>query len=317
MDVASTIETTDVDLTPYLNGRSFEDAWEQFQEEGYVIFKNVLTPEELETQRAALQPWIDADIRGRNNFEGSQSNRIYAMLDKDPVFADLIAHPLQLAFAERELGTSVLLYASLAINLHPGETVQPWHFDDSHCGLARPREPLSMSTFWSISDTTDDNGATEIIPGSHKWGEEQPDGANKADDFVTGRIDGDGESTDKHRTGHYGTGDHVRALKATMPAGSLMIAKGTLWHRGGANISDAPRLIVTPQFCKGWCRPLEQQTLAVSPEKVAKMPKRVQELLGYNIHLPFMGYVDGMHPQRSLPQKSLPQKSLAQKSLPS
>lgn len=117
MNVASTIETNNADLTPYLNGRSFEDAWQQFQEEGYVIFENVLTPEELETQRAALKPWIDADIRGRNNFEGSQSNRIYAMLDKDPVFGDLISHPLQLAFAERELGASVLLYASLAINL--------------------------------------------------------------------------------------------------------------------------------------------------------------------------------------------------------
>ena len=140
MNVASTIEPTDMDLTPWLGGRSFEDCWAQFQEEGYVIFENVLTPEELEAQRAALRPWIDADIRGRNNFEGSQSNRIYAMLDKDPVFADLISHPLQLAFAERELGASVLLYASLAINLHPGETAQPWHFDDSHCGLARPRE---------------------------------------------------------------------------------------------------------------------------------------------------------------------------------
>ncbi len=290
MNVASTIETNDADLTPYLNGRSFEDAWQQFQDEGYVIFENVLTSEELETQRAALKPWIDADIRGRNNFEGSQSNRIYAMLDKDPVFGDLISHPLQLAFAERELGASVLLYASLAINLHPGETPQPWHFDDSHCGLARPREPLSMSTFWSITDMTDNNGATEIIPGSHKWGDEQPDGANSANDFVTGRIDGEGKST----------GNHVQALKATMPAGSLMIAKGTLWHRGGGNDSDAPRLIVTPQFCKGWCRPLEQQTLAVSPEKVAKMPKRVQELLGYNIHLPFMGYVDGMHPRKLL-----------------
>ena len=86
-----------------------------------------------------------------------------------------------------------------------------------------------------------------------------------------------------------------------MPAGSLMIAKGTLWHRGGANDSDQSRLIVTPQFCRGWCRPLEQQLLAVSPEKVAKLPKRVQELLGYNIHLPFMGYVDGMHPSKVLP----------------
>ena len=189
MNVESRIETPAADLSPYLHGRSFANAWEQFQEDGYVIFPEVLTPDQIEQQRAALKPWIEADIRGRNNFEGDQTNRIYGMLDKDPVFADLISHPLQLAFAERELGQSCLLYACLAINLHPGETVQPWHFDDSHCGLARPRDPLSLSTFWSISETTETNGATEIIPGSHKWGKEQPTGANRGSDFKTGVTD--------------------------------------------------------------------------------------------------------------------------------
>lgn len=294
MNIADKMETAAVDLAPYLQGRSFDDAWDQFREEGYVIFPDVLSPEQLEQQRAALQPWIDADIRGRNNFEGDRSNRIYGMLDKDPVFADLISHPLQLAFAERELGRSCLLYACLAINLHPGETVQPWHFDDSHCGLARPRDPLSLSTFWSISDTTETNGATEIIPGSHKWGNEQPAGANRGSDFQTGVIDKKNGADD----------GHPDMIKATMPAGALMIAKGTLWHRGGGNSSDDERLIVTPQFCKGWCRPLEQQLLTVSPEKVARLPKRVQELLGYNIHPPFMGYVDGMHPDRVLAKQS-------------
>ena len=284
------IETSEYEIERFLGGRTFDECWQQFDDQGYIIFEDVLSPGQLAKQRAALKPWIDADIRGRNNFEGAESNRIYGMLDKDPVFADLIAHPLQLAFAERELGESCLLYACLAINLHPGETVQPWHFDDSHCGLARPREPLSLSTFWSISDTTEETGATEIIPGSHKWGNEQPEGANRSADFkprLSGQQ-GDGNS------------DHPDMIKATMPAGSLMIAKGTLWHRGGGNSSDADRLIVTPQFCKGWCRPLEQQLLAVSPEKVARFPKRVQELLGYNIHPPFMGYVDGMHPSRKL-----------------
>jgi len=290
MNSESGMDLSQADLSPWLHGRPFADAWEQYEEEGYVILPHVLTAEQLGRQRAALQPWLDADQRGRNNFEGAQSNRIYGMLDKDPVFADLISHPLQLAFAERELGRSCLLYACLAINLLPGETVQPWHFDDSHCDLPRPRPPLSQSTFWSISDTTEDNGATEIIPGSHKWGREEPRGANRPDDFQS-RAPGGQQNDD---------GDHPDMIRATMPAGSLMIAKGTLWHRGGANRSDAPRLIVTPQFCKGWCRPLEQQLLAVSREKAAQLPKRVQELLGYNIHPPFMGYVDGMHPSRTL-----------------
>lgn len=83
-----------------------------------------------------------------------------------------------------------------------------------------------------------------------------------------------------------------------MPAGSLMIAKGTLWHRGGANRSNQPRLIITPQYCPGWTRTLENMSLAVPPAIAATLPERARELIGYSIHPPFMGYVDGMHPSR-------------------
>jgi hypothetical protein len=282
--------TDETILEPFLDGRSFEQCWEQYENDGYVIFPEIMASEEVERQRAALAPFIEADIRGRNVFEGVESNRIYAMLGKDPIFADLLTHPLQLAFAERELGKSCLLSACLAINLHPGETVQPWHMDDDHCRQPLPRKALGVSTFWTIDPMTEDNGATEIIPGSHKWAKVELNGANKASDFAT-KDSGD-QNVDP--------GAHEDAIKAVMPAGSLMIAKGNLWHRGGANRSQATRLIVTPQYCPGWMRPLETMLLAVPPEKAAALPKRAQELLGYSIHEPFMGYVDGMHPGRAL-----------------
>lgn len=79
-----------------------------------------------------------------------------------------------------------------------------------------------------------------------------------------------------------------------------MVARSDLWHRGGANRSGASRLIVTPQYCKGWARPLESMLLTLPACVVAELPPRVQELLGYSIHAPFMGYVDGMHPKRIL-----------------
>jgi ectoine hydroxylase-related dioxygenase (phytanoyl-CoA dioxygenase family) len=78
----------------------------------------------------------------------------------------------------------------------------------------------------------------------------------------------------------------------------LAIAKGTLWHRGGANLSDRPRLIITPQYCAGWVRQLENMTLAVPAELAKKLPERACELIGYSIHPPFMGHVDGVHPKR-------------------
>ncbi|MEP3225039.1 MAG: phytanoyl-CoA dioxygenase family protein [Parasphingorhabdus sp.] len=278
------------ELEPYLGGRSFAQCWEEYETQGYVIFPGIMATDQVDQQRAALNPFIEADIRGRNVFEGVESNRIYAMLGKDPVFADLITHPLQLAFAERELGKSCLLSACLAINLHPGETVQPWHMDDDHCRQPLPRKALGVSTFWAIDAMTDDNGATEVIPGSHKWSAANLNGANSLSDFFT---------TDDGNAGE-DPGAHPDAVKAIMPSGSLMIAKGNLWHRGGANRSPAARLIVTPQYCPGWMRPLETMLLAVPPEKAVQLPKRAQELVGYSIHEPFMGYVDGVHPNRSL-----------------
>ena len=81
--------------------------------------------------------------------------------------------------------------------------------------------------------------------------------------------------------------------------GSPDIAVPALRSLVGAGLR--PRLIVTPQYCPPWARPLETMLLAVPPEKAAQLPERAQELIGYSIHPPFMGYVDGMHPKRSLP----------------
>ena len=275
-------------LDDWLCGRSFEDWRAQFDHDGYLIFERVLNEDALSDIKAALAPHLGKNVKGRNEFEGRESNRVYAMLAKSPVFSDLVTHPLALAFAEADLGRDCLLSACLAINLHPGETAQPWHFDDSHYQWPRPRPSLGVSTFWAITDTTETNGATEILPGSHLWTEDHIDGAIAEEDFSrTAKREGD-------------PGARSDAMKAVMPAGSLMVAKGTLWHRGGANRSQTDRLIITPQYCPGWTRPLENMALAVPPHIARTLPARAQELLGYSIHPPFMGYVDGRHPKRLL-----------------
>jgi ectoine hydroxylase-related dioxygenase (phytanoyl-CoA dioxygenase family) len=240
--------------------------------------------------RAALAPFLERDLTGRNDFEGLKTNRVYALLAKSPVFADLAIHPLALAFAEAELGQSCLLSALLAINLHPGETAQPWHFDDGGAKMPRPRPALGISAFWAIDDTTELNGSTEVIPGSHLWDEQAIQGAAKPADFTNRGTPNDERDP----------GNRPDAVKMTMPSGSLAIAKGTLWHRGGANLSDRPRLIITPQYCVGWVRQLENMSLAVPAELAEKLPERARELIGYSIHPPFMGHVNGVHPKRLL-----------------
>jgi len=278
------------DLSPWLQNRSFDQWRQNFDQDGYLIFNNVLTAAQVNALRSALEPFIAKDVTGRNDFEGLKSNRVYALLAKSPLFAELAIHPLALAFAEADLGASCLLSACLAINLQPGETVQPWHHDDAHLEIPRPRPSWGVSAFWAIDDMTETNGATEILPGSHHWNENFINGSTQASDFSKTDI-GDPE---------YDPGARTDTHKVVMSSGSLMLAKGTLWHRGGTNQSNNPRLIITPQYCPGWARQLENMQLAVPENIVSSLPKRARELIGYSIHPPFMGYVDGVHPKRLL-----------------
>lgn len=277
-------------IQPFLGGRSFEEAWADYERDGYIVFHNVIGSSEIDRVRAALAPYFQKNQTGRNDFEGLKSYRQYALLAKGDIFAELAEHPLPLAFTEYEFGRSAILSAFLAIETHPGETVQPWHCDDDHCRMARPRPPFQLSAFWAIDETTEENGATEIIVGSHKWTDDIADNLLSTGAFEQTEIadvNHDPQARDD-------------ALAITLPAGSLMLAKGTLYHRGGANKSSSNRLILTPQYSPGWVRPLENMILSTPAELAAKLPPRVRELIGYSIHPPFMGYADGMHPQKAL-----------------
>ena len=132
--------------------------------------------------------------------------------------------------------------AAILIKSCTGVAAQPPGISTQRRGSPRPRLPSASRTFWAIDDTTEQNGATEIIPGSHLWDGEYIEGAVKPTHFT-------------NRAGHE-EGDRTDAVNLIMPSGSLAITKGTLWHRGGANRSDRPRLIVTPQYCVGWVRQL-------------------------------------------------------------
>ena len=276
------------DISKWLGGQSVTDIKAQYDTDGYYVFENVLSADTLSDIKTALAPYLDSPLKGRNDFEGTKTNRVYAMLAKDPIFADLAIHPLALAFAEADLGQTMRLSACLAIQLHRDETVQPWHFDDAHMMAPRPRAAWGLSAFWAIDDTTIENGATQFLRGSHVWGEDQ------------NPLDLDTPVFEKHGKDYSAKDSEYDIVTPELPAGSLMIAKSTLWHRGGANKTDIPRTIITPQYCVGWARQLENMVLAVPPETAAKLPKRAQELIGYSIHSPFMGYVDGMHPSKVL-----------------
>ena len=237
------------------------------KDQGYVAIESLLTNEQINRIKSALEPWLQGTHMGRNNFEGEKTERVYALLAKHTDFAVLVEHPKILSIVDQILEQDYLLSANLAINVHPGETPQPFHQDNNGGGFAMVNANHGVSVIWNLDEFAEDNGATEVIPGSHR--------------FVNELL------------------HEESAIKVLMPAGSALVFSGSLLHRGGANLSDKTRLAITPQYCQPWLRQLENMVLSVPPEKAALLSPKVQALLGYSIRSPgFMGYVDGLHPKR-------------------
>ena len=252
--------------------RSAVEVADAIRQDGYAVAPHLISQRDVAEITAALAPWLRGRRMGRNDFEGLCSERVYALLAKAPPVARIVEHPVLLAVLDELLTPHYRLSACLAIQVHPGETAQAWHADDSYVLVPRPRRMMGVSAIWAFDDFAESNGATEVIPRSHLWG---PDERAEPDD--------------------------PRAVKVLMPAGSALIFAGTLLHRGGAHHGTKTRLAITPQYCEPWVRQIENMPLAVPPELARGYSERVQELLGYDIFEPtFIGYVDGMHPKRLL-----------------
>jgi ectoine hydroxylase-related dioxygenase (phytanoyl-CoA dioxygenase family) len=241
---------------------------EDLDRDGYAIVERLLSPEEAAAKRRELTAVLEQTPTGRNSFEGYTTKRIYNFFAKTRAFDDAATHPLLLEVLDAVLG-SYQLSAPTGIEICPGEQAQVLHRDDGIYPIARPHDELVVNTMWALDDFTELNGATNVVPGSHKWVDEQPDESSKV-------------------------------VRAVMPAGSVMFFLGSVFHGGGANNSDKPRLGVILEYCVGWLRPQENHVIGVPREVVRELPRRLQELLGYNIHPPFLGYVDGRHPTKFL-----------------
>lgn len=253
-------------MDPALRERSLAD----LARDGYTIIEGVLDTDAVARVRRAVEPLFVHD-GGRNSFEGFRTRRLYSPLEDTWELDALIEHPVALGLLDEILEPNYLLSQLQVIDIGPGEAAQALHPDDGFYPWPRPRPPLGAATIIALDDFTADNGATVVIPGSHRWDDHAPTDAEVA-----------------------------TAVPAVMPAGSMLVFLGTTWHGGGANRTDRSRMCVTAQYCAPWCRPQENFSLSVGRERVARSSEHLQRLLGYSIHPPFMGFVRGMHPKRLL-----------------
>jgi ectoine hydroxylase-related dioxygenase (phytanoyl-CoA dioxygenase family) len=250
------------------NETTVEQVVSTLERDGYAIVEGILPPDEVRAKRAELTRVLEETPHGRNDFEGFSTRRIYAIFAKTRAFDGPATHPLVLGVLDRVL-QHYQLSAPVGIEIGPGETAQRLHRDDGVYPIARPHGELVVNTMWALDDFTAANGATHVVPGSHAWVDRVPDA-------------------------------QTPTVQAVMPAGSVMFFLGDVFHGGGANHTERPRLGVILEYVVGWLRQQENHILAVPRETVRSLPERLQELLGYNICPPFLGNVDGRHPRKFL-----------------
>lgn len=247
---------------------SVDDVVGALDRDGCVVVERFLDDAKVTALKEELAPFRAVTPEGRNDFEGFATRRVYALFAKVRGFDELAIHPLLLGVLDRVLG-HYQLSGPVGIDIGPGESPQGLHRDDQVYPLRWPHQQVVLNTMWALDDFTEDNGSTVIVPGSHHSApEDRPDDSE--------------------------------VITAVMPAGSVMFYSGTVWHGGGANRTDQRRLGVILEYVASWLRAQENHVVAVPPEVMRTLPPRLQELLGYNIYPPFLGYVDGRHPRRTL-----------------
>ena len=239
-------------------------------EEGYTILPNAIEPDFVhEIDQALLNLERELGIGPSGNlFEGLHTTRVYNLLVHGLTFERIPVHPNVLPVVEAVLDPGALISSLSSIAIGPDEQPQPVHADDQVIPLTRPHIPIICNTMWAITDFTEENGATRLIPGSHLR-DEAPNPLERYD-----------------------------TIPAEMAKGSVLVWVGSLWHGGGANTTNARRVGIAMNYCAGYIRQQENQQLGIPQETVKRFPRRLQELVGYSVYNGLIGHIDKQHPAK-------------------
>jgi ectoine hydroxylase-related dioxygenase (phytanoyl-CoA dioxygenase family) len=255
-----------------LDGAALDSHVEAIARDGYTVLERVIEPELVDAlvddlvrleARYAVEP---AD----NSFEGSRTVRIYNLLALGKLYEQVPVHDHVLPVVERVLDPGCLVSSLSSISIMPGETAQPIHADDQLIPLPKPHVPTVCNSMWALTDFTEANGATRVIPLTHV--------ADCSPDY----------------------GAPYESVAAEMPTGSVLVWHGSLWHGGGANRTDVRRIGLAMNYCAGWIRQQENQQLGIPREIAAGFSPRLRELCGFGIYSGLIGHINKRDPAEML-----------------
>ncbi|HEY1928620.1 MAG TPA: phytanoyl-CoA dioxygenase family protein [Caulobacteraceae bacterium] len=244
---------------------------ERIRADGFTIVERAIEPELVDALANALDR-LERELDAKpalNTFEGHHTVRIYNLLRYAAPFDQVPVHPAVLPIVDGVLGDGCLISSLSSIAIDPGETAQPIHADDQVIPLDKPHRPIVCNSMWALTDFTAANGATRLVPASHR--RDNPE---------------------------YG-GDY-ETIAAEMPKGSVLLWDGALWHGGGGNVSEARRTGIAMNYCAGFIRQQENQQLGLDPSLVKTFPERLQELIGYGVYRGLIGHIEKNSPAQLL-----------------
>ncbi|WHU48769.1 phytanoyl-CoA dioxygenase family protein [Gordonia sp. L191] len=244
---------------------SVDTVVQHLREDGYVIVDNLAGTDHMDRIEQELRPHIEATPYGSDNFVGKKTRRTGSLIARSEAARELVRNPTILDVAGEFLShaSTFQLHLTQVISIDPGSTGQAIHRDQ----LAWDFFPfpddyeVQCNTLWAMSDYTADMGATRVIPGSHRLGDNEK--------FT-----------------------HEEAIPAEMERGSVLIYSGKIYHAGGANTTvDRVRQALNITYAVGWVRQEENQYLSTPLEVARTLDDDLLKLMGYQMGCFAMGYV--------------------------
>lgn len=229
-----------------------DEAMEVIRRDGALILTGMMSNAETTALTDELMPYLVATKPGRENFSGFKTTRTGALAARSPRVRAAILDRRVRAICDRVLLPNCDRYqvnVTHIICIMPDEMAQVMHRDRWSWRYLKGMEP-QLNTIWALTDFTRQNGATQVVPGSWTW----PDSRRPRPDEIA---------------------------YAEMERGSVLVYTGSVFHGGGANHADEPRIGMNLTYCLNWLRQEENQYLSCPPEIARTFEPELQGLMGY------------------------------------